>query len=99
MADQLTFFYEIYENQVTNNMFPRVSGLWQKPVPSQESEQSCIMCVNNINFAFVYMVLEFGTVLPEWIFILLFIFLFINWLIDWLTPLSAIFQLYHGNQF
>jgi hypothetical protein len=43
MADQLTFFYEIYESQLTNNMFPRVSSVWQKPVPSQESEQSCII--------------------------------------------------------
>ena len=54
------------ENQVSNNMFLRVSSLWQVPVPSQESEQSCI-CVSIISMFPLSMVLDFKTVLPEWI--------------------------------
>jgi hypothetical protein len=40
MADQLTFFYEIYESQLTNNMFLRVSSVWQKPVPGQDTSNA-----------------------------------------------------------
>jgi len=61
------------ENQVSNNMFLRVSSLWQVPVTSQESEQSCI-CASTVSIFPLSMVRDFETVLPEWIF---FVFHFI----------------------
>ena len=67
------------------------------PVTSQEGERAYMcVCVEGVDFASVFLhfcLLDCGTVPTVWI------FLFFEFEFRCSTPLSAIFQLYHGDQF